>query len=120
MEWNYIPAEGTAGGILVGFKALTFEVISWQNFKFGATAIVRNHADKFTWRLIVVYGSPYEEFKLGFISELDSIMTTWQGPTILGGGGGDFNLVRHRRRKATIKLIYLILMLLMNGLISGS
>jgi hypothetical protein len=86
MEWNYIPAEGTAGGILVGFKALTFEVISWQNFKFGATAIVRNHADKFTWRLIVVYGSPYEEFKLGFISELDSIMTTCQGPYPFRGG----------------------------------
>jgi hypothetical protein len=31
------------------------------------------------WRLIVVYGSPYEESKMEFIDELDSIMGTWQG-----------------------------------------
>jgi hypothetical protein len=66
MDWNYISTDGSAWGILVGFKALTFEVVSWQNFKFCATAIVKILIDKFTWRLIVVYGSPYDEQKLDF------------------------------------------------------
>jgi hypothetical protein len=33
-------------------------------------SIVRNYVDKITWRLTVVYGSPYEETKLKFIEEL--------------------------------------------------
>jgi exonuclease III len=94
MDWNYLPAEGTAGGILLGFKSSTFEVLSWQNFKFCATAIVKSLGDKLIWRLVTVYGSPYEEHKLDFLAELDQIMAMWQGPTLLGG---DFNLVRNQK-----------------------
>jgi hypothetical protein len=74
MNWNYGPTKGSAGGILVGFKATTVEIVSWQNFKFCATTVVRNLNDKFTWRLIVVYGSPDEEHKLDFLVELDLVM----------------------------------------------
>jgi hypothetical protein len=49
-------------------------IVSWQNFKFCATTVVRNLNDKFTWRLIVVYGSPDEEHKLYFLVELDLVM----------------------------------------------
>jgi hypothetical protein len=48
---------------------------------------------KVTWRFIVVYGSPYEEHKMEFLTEMDMFMDKWQGPTLMGGGG-DFNLVR--------------------------
>jgi hypothetical protein len=47
-------------------------------------------------RLIVVYDSPYEEFKVDFLEELEVVMTRWQGPTLIGG---DFNLVRNQREK---------------------
>jgi hypothetical protein len=30
MDWKYTPAKGTAGGMLVGFRNLPIEVISWQ------------------------------------------------------------------------------------------
>jgi hypothetical protein len=86
MDWNFLPADGTAGGILVGFKSNVFEIVSWQNFKFSVTAIVRNIKDKVTWRFIAVYGSPYEEHKLEFLTEMDLVMDKWQGPTLLGGG----------------------------------
>jgi hypothetical protein len=46
MEWNYVPAKGTAGGILVGFKSSLFEIISWQGFECCAVAIVKNRMDK--------------------------------------------------------------------------
>jgi hypothetical protein len=57
-SWNYIPAKGSAGGILVGVKQDSLEVLGWQGLKYCAVLIIRNIIDKFTWRLIVVYGSP--------------------------------------------------------------
>jgi hypothetical protein len=63
---------------------------------FGPSVLI-NHEDNFMWRLVVVYGSPYEESKIEFIEELDSVMGGWQGPTLLGG---DFNLVRSQREKS--------------------
>jgi hypothetical protein len=84
IDWNYLPAEGTACGILLGFKASTFEVISWQNFKLCSTAIVRNIGDKVTWRFMAVYGSSYDEHKMDFLTQLDLVMSMWQGPTLLG------------------------------------
>jgi hypothetical protein len=56
-----------------------------------------NIEDTFTWRLVVVYGSSYEEHKLEFLTELELVMNTWQGPTLLGG---DFNLVRNQKEKS--------------------
>jgi hypothetical protein len=52
---------------------------------------VKNHEDKFMWPLVVVYGSPYEEFTEQFITELDEVLSRWQGATLIGV---DFNLVR--------------------------
>jgi hypothetical protein len=45
----------------------------------------------FSWKLVVVYGSPYEEGKQPFLDELHNIMSIWQGSTVVAG---DFNLVR--------------------------
>jgi hypothetical protein len=95
-SWNYIPAKGSAGGILVGVKQDSLEVLGWQGLKYCAVLIIRNIIDKFTWRLIVVYGSPYDETKLEFIDELHLVMGIWVGPTLIGG---DFNLVRSQREK---------------------
>jgi hypothetical protein len=51
----------------------------------------------FSWRLFVVYGSPYDEGKQAFLTELDSVMAHWQGPTIIAS---DFNLVRFSTDKS--------------------
>jgi hypothetical protein len=32
--WNWLPAVGTPGGIIVGVKEDSFEVISWEIFKY--------------------------------------------------------------------------------------
>jgi len=50
----------------------------------------------FSWKLIVVYGSPYEPGKQDFINELHNILNSWDGPTMFGG---DFNLVRDSSNK---------------------
>lgn len=45
----------------------------------------------FFWKLVVVYGSPYEEGKQRFLDELEVVMSSWVGPVLVGG---DINLVR--------------------------
>jgi hypothetical protein len=77
MTLNYLPTKGSTGRILVGFKSSTFEVMSWQYFDYCVTALVKNQIDKFIWRLLVVYGSPYEETKLDFVNELHMVMGLW-------------------------------------------
>jgi hypothetical protein len=45
----------------------------------------------FSVKLLVVYGSTYENGKHNFLDELEKIMSSWQVPIMVGG---DFNLVR--------------------------
>ena len=94
--WHYLPAKSTAGGILVGFDDRKFEVSSWQNKQYSVSAMVKNIADDFVWRFIVVYGSAYEEGKPEFIIELHELLDNWDGPTLIGG---DFNLVCSHKEK---------------------
>jgi hypothetical protein len=75
MEWRFLPAVGTSGGILVGIKAQSMEIISWCNFTYSRMMMIRNYSDNLVWRLIVVYGPPYDEHKLDFVAELDLVMS---------------------------------------------
>jgi hypothetical protein len=84
MNLSYIPAMGIKGGSLVGLKSQVFEVVSWQPFKLCAMVVVNNLRGNFIWKLIVVYGSAYDEHKLVFLEELHSVMGLWQGATLLG------------------------------------
>jgi hypothetical protein len=82
-----VPAIGSAGGMLVGLRDSTFELISWQGFNFCSMILVKNLLDNFVWRIINVYGSPYEEGKVEFVEEFHSVMDKWNGPMVVGGGG---------------------------------
>jgi hypothetical protein len=92
-----MPSEGTSGGILVGFNSRLFDVCSWQYFEYCAVGIVKNLSDNLVWRLIVVYGSTYDELKMEFIAEMHRVMPSWTDPTLVRG---DFNLVRTQKEKS--------------------
>jgi hypothetical protein len=96
-SWSFVPAKGTTRGILVGLKSVCFCLLRWQEFQFAGVALVKNNSYDFIWRIVVIYGSPYEELKVEFIEELHLIMSMWSGPTLLGG---DFNLVRNQKEKS--------------------
>jgi len=89
--WNFLPAVGTAGGILVGIKTHKFDILHWELNHYCVSVRVKNSCDDFIWRLVTVYGSAYDEHKQEFITELHSVMDNWDGPTLLGR---DFNLTR--------------------------
>jgi exonuclease III len=95
-EWNFMPTVGTAGGILVGLNSDIFEVISWDIKSFSISTTARLKSSGVVIRLTTVYGSPYEEGKDVFISELHELFLNWDGSAIIGG---DFNLVRSESDK---------------------
>jgi hypothetical protein len=41
-NWNWLPAVGTAGGILVGVQDSSFEIISWEIFKYCVVVIIKD------------------------------------------------------------------------------
>jgi hypothetical protein len=59
--------------------------------------MVKIVCDKLVWKLIVVYGSPYDESKNEFVDELHMVMGDGNDPVILGG---DYNLVRSQKEKS--------------------
>jgi exonuclease III len=42
MTWNFMPSKGSAGGILVGFKILKFDIISWQYLEYRVVTVSRS------------------------------------------------------------------------------
>jgi exonuclease III len=95
--WNSLPAKGTAGGILVGVDSDLFEIIAWDIKVFSVSCILKNKVDSRVWRHISVYGSPYEEGKEEFLSELHTLFLDNNLPTLVSG---DFNLVRFQEDKS--------------------
>lgn len=96
-KWHLLPAVGTAGGILVGVHDMKLDILARLNGQFCVSVMIKNCNDNFVWRLIVVYGSPYEEGKIEFIQELENFLGKWDGPTVIGG---DFNLVSSSKDKS--------------------
>jgi hypothetical protein len=62
-SWNFLPACGTAGGVLVGLRKSKFNILRSDIKQFCISAFISNSRDNFSWRLISVYGSAYDEHK---------------------------------------------------------
>ena len=95
--WHFIPATGTAGGILLGLNSELFEVVGYIDRKYTLFATVINKYDGFAWHLVIVYGTAYSEFKLEFLAELHDVMENASLPICVGG---DFNFVRDSSDKS--------------------
>ena len=96
-DWCFVPARETAGGILVGANSDIFKLTVCEILRFSVSVMLSYIKIGFSWKLVVVYGSPYEEGKQAFLGELHSVMNKWSCPTLIGG---DFNLVRFSSDKS--------------------
>jgi endonuclease/exonuclease/phosphatase family metal-dependent hydrolase len=76
---------------LVGVREDSFLMSNVSILKFSISCMLLDKKTNLSWRLVIVYGSPYDEGKPEFIDELHLVLSKWQGPTIVGG---DFNLYR--------------------------
>jgi hypothetical protein len=89
--WEFLPARGTARDILVGVREDSFIMSGMNILKSSVSCMLQDRKSSFCWKLVVVYGSPYEEGNAEFIDELHAILASWQGPLLIGG---DFHLSR--------------------------
>ncbi|XBH61956.1 hypothetical protein VPH35_116304 [Triticum aestivum] len=74
-----------------------FEIIAWSHLDFSVSCELRHKCNGNLFRVITMYGSPYEEGKGAFISELHTLFVDFKIPTLIGG---DFNLVRNVKEKS--------------------
>jgi hypothetical protein len=81
--WKHLPSVGSAGGILVGINLDLFDVLAWEIKNFSVTVVARNKILGLVVRITIVYGSPYEEKKDEFISELHELFQHWKGLLLL-------------------------------------
>jgi hypothetical protein len=95
--WKWLPANKTAGEILMGVNADMFEVVSWDVRNFSISCVVVNKRDKVRSRICIVYGSAYEEKKHEFINEMHDLGSHRGGALLIRG---DFNLVRSKKDKS--------------------
>jgi hypothetical protein len=75
----------------VGANANLFTMSVCEILDFSVSVVLVNKVSGFSFELVVVYGSAYENGKQNFLDELEKIMSSWQGPIMVGS---DFNLVR--------------------------
>jgi hypothetical protein len=74
----------------VGSNSDLFNMIVGDVLNFSVSILLTCKRTNFSWKFIVVYGPAYDEQRQVFLDELDSVMSSWQGPLLIGG---EFNLV---------------------------
>ena len=52
--WQWVPAVGHSGGLLLGINQVCCEVVSWDAGRFFLSAHVRHRATLHEWEVIVV------------------------------------------------------------------
>jgi hypothetical protein len=82
--WNWLPANKTVGGILMGVNFDIFAVDSSDIRTFSFSCVLINKKDKMRSIICIVYGSAYEEKKQDFIDELNEI-GLYKEPLLIGG-----------------------------------
>jgi hypothetical protein len=98
--WNWLPAKGSAGGVLIGVDCNVFEVKSWVIKDYIIKCDVFNKRENFECAIVTIYGSAYKENKQEFLDELHSLCFSCDKPCLISG---DFNLVRSQKDKSNGK-----------------
>lgn len=81
----------------MGANADLFHLTIGDSLKLSVSTMLTCKKTSFSWKFIAIYGPAHEEQKLEFLDELELLMTSWQGPLLIGG---DFNLVRFTSDKS--------------------
>lgn len=71
--------------------------INWHILSFSLSYHAKSRAIGVNFRIVVVYGSPYDSRKEAFLFELHSVFVDCSVPTLIGG---DFNQVRSCTNKS--------------------
>ena len=62
--WHSCPSHGRSGGILLGVKSDSMEVVGRSGGDFHLKVHIRNKTDNFIWSLVAVYGAALKLLRL--------------------------------------------------------
>jgi exonuclease III len=82
-HWNWVPAVGHSGGLLLGvkdFKDSLFEVGSINSGQFFISALVYHREAKFKFEIIGMYGHADHARSEVFLNELEAKVLISSGP----------------------------------------
>jgi hypothetical protein len=95
--WNWLPASGHSGGMLLGFREDSFEAGEWKKGDFFLSASVLHRRSKSFWCFFLVYGLADHGRSNEFLGELVAAVQAAPFPVVVGG---DFNLIWASRDKS--------------------
>ena len=84
-DWYSRPPHGRSGGILLGIRTDTMEVLDVTDGDFHIKMHIHNKSDNFIWSLVAVYGPTQEEAKSSFLCEMVSLQKITPTPLSLVG-----------------------------------
>ena len=89
--WQWLPATGHSGGILLGVKEDTFEVEDMDRGEFFLSMALSHRRSRSRWEVIIVYGPADHARSSAFLAELHAKVSRCTTPLVIAG---DFNLIR--------------------------
>jgi exonuclease III len=81
-SWDWIPAIGHSGGILMGVKIERYEVEGWETRSYYAGVVIRDRLLDVRCEVITVYGPSDHDWSMSFLEELDAKCQRMLLPTI--------------------------------------
>ncbi|PNT75722.1 hypothetical protein BRADI_1g37340v3, partial [Brachypodium distachyon] len=99
--FDFLPADGTQGGIILAWKSAFFQVSVRHKGEFSISADVVSLADAKSWTVTSVYGPHDLAGKERFLQELVDIGASILGPWLLNG---DFNFVCDVADKSNVRV----------------
>jgi hypothetical protein len=95
--WNWLPASGHSGGMLLGFWDDKFEVGEWRKGDFFISATILQRNNNLKWCFVLVCGPADHSRTTEFLGELVDEVEGSSLPIVVVG---DFNLIRLARDKS--------------------
>ena len=82
-KWNWVPAKGHSGEVLLGVSGDILEVENWVT-NFFVEAQVRHRSSNLRWSFLTVYGPANHELSEIFLMELEQRCCQITFPLVVG------------------------------------
>ncbi|KAE8790479.1 hypothetical protein D1007_35250 [Hordeum vulgare] len=89
--WQWLPATGQSGGILLGVREDAFSIEVMDRGEFFVSMSVIDRRVHLSWEVIIVYGPADHGRSANFLAELKNKVERCSTPVVVAG---DFNLIR--------------------------
>ncbi|KAE8783438.1 hypothetical protein D1007_43096 [Hordeum vulgare] len=90
-SWQWLPASGHSGGILLGVREEAFSMEDMDRGEFFVSMAITDRRAHLSWEVIIVYGPADHARSAEFLAELKNKVERCTTPVVVAR---DFNLIR--------------------------